>query len=261
VLLCKSGKSPQCLTAEQVKLVKRIYSDGVTSTGERISRGELPGTELHWTEWYDNRVEDKFRYMYFWPDPGSRWQASDIDFDRDIKRAGMVESLYGDANPDLRPFKAAGGKLLVYHGWTDESVSPLNIVDYYETVVRTLGGRSNIDGFFRLFMVPGMNHCSGGDGAYAIDYLSYLEAWVEKGQAPDKLVGAHVKIDDVWNPSMIGDQDAMRRALMRRQEFPLDPATVEFSRLVYPYPTLAKYKGHGNPNDAANFAPVTPQIH
>jgi feruloyl esterase len=85
-----------------------------------------------------------------------------------------------------------------------------------------------------------MNHCGGGDGASAFDYLSYLEAWVERGQAPDVMIGAHLR-------------DSSRAPL----RMPLDPATsVTFTRPVYPYPLHAKYKGTGDRNDAANFAPV-----
>jgi feruloyl esterase len=88
-----------------------------------------------------------------------------------------------------------------------------------------------------------MNHCTGGAGAFAIDYLTYLEAWVEKGQAPDVMIGAHVQGTD-WGQSM-------------NLKFQLAPATpVTFTRPVYPYPLRAKYKGTGDPNDAANFAPV-----
>jgi hypothetical protein len=102
-----------------------------------------------------------------------------------------------------------------------------------------------------------MNHCAGGDGPFAIEYLSYLEAWVERGQAPNQLIGFHVKLDELMDKAMKGDQEAWRR-LQRRLEFPLDPAYVEFSRAIYPYPTKAKYLGSGNPKDAASFGPSRP---
>ena len=90
-----------------------------------------------------------------------------------------------------------------------------------------------------------MKHCTGGDGAFAIDYLSYLEAWVERGQAPDVMLGAHVKGTDWMQSFMLS--------------FPLDPATpISFTRPAYPYPLHAKYKGAGDPNDAGNFEPAEP---
>src|SRR5262249_982491 len=112
------------------------------------------------------------------------------DFDRDYRRLGAIEVLE-PTNPDIRRFKAAGGKLLAYTGWADPE-GVLNTTDYYDTVERVMGGRARTQDFFRLFVVPGMRHCSGGDGPYAIDYLTYLEDWVERGVPPDKLIGAHV---------------------------------------------------------------------
>jgi hypothetical protein len=154
-------------------------------------------------------------------------------------------------NPDLRRFKARGGKLLSYTGWNDAIEGVLRTVDYYETAERTMGGPAATQDFFRLFVIPGMEHCSGGDGAFAVDYLSYLEAWVESGEAPAKLVGSHVKLEDLKfdNP-----KDLQERA--RRLEFPLDPRTIAFSRPVYPYPLGTKYSGRGDSKDAANFGPT-----
>src|SRR5262249_13249081 len=140
-----------------------------------------------------DKAMDYFRYMGLWPNPGPRWSASDFDFDRDYKRLGMMESLTSATDPDLRKFRAAGGKLIAYHGWGDFVISPVNTVDYYETAEKALGGREATQSFYRLFMVPGMLHCSRGEGAYVVDWLGALEAWAEKGEAPDVLIGAHPK--------------------------------------------------------------------
>jgi feruloyl esterase len=186
-----------------------------------------------------------FRYMVI-PPAGSDWKVADFDFDRDYKRfgTGVQESLLNAANPDLRKFKAAGGKLMLYQGWNDHTVAPEKTIDYYQTVQRTMGGRASTESFFRLFMVPGMLHCTGGDGAFAIDYVAYMETWVERAQAPDVMIGAHVE-------GLGGAAFWLK--------FPLDPATpISFTRPVYPYPRRAKYKGSGDPNDAASFQPVEP---
>ena len=249
-LACRVGQEKACLTQAQIQAVKKIYSGPVTSTGERIYvGGAVPGSELSWsgTLFSDDGGmgflysynTDKFRYAAFSPDPGPRWTALDLDFDRDYKRLGVMESLYSATNPDLRSFKRSGGKLLVYQGWNDPFEAPRGIIDYYETVERTMGGHAQTQDFFRLFVVPGMNHCSGGEGAFAIDYLSYLETWAEKGQAPDVMIGAHVNTEDLSNGN----------------KFPLDPARVAFTRPVYPYPIRAKYKGKGDPKNAGNFGP------
>ena len=268
-LACKSAyKKGECLTAAQIEAVRKVYSGPTTSKGEKIyTGGPLPGSELNWMNnsareeivgkyccaYLDDSgaiarwAGDYFAYVGFMPAPGPGWKISDFDFDRDYKRLRMSESLFGAAdNPDLRKLKAAGGKLILYQGGQDHSDIPADAVDYYETVERLMGGRAATQEFFRLFLIPGMDHCSGGAGAFAIDYDGYLEAWVEKGQAPDRMIGAHVKGTNWLESNLL--------------TFPLDPGTpVAFTRPMYPYPLRTKYKGSGDPNDAANFVPVGPQ--
>jgi len=187
-----------------------------------------------------------FRYMVI-PPAGSCWKLSDFDFDRDFQRfnSGIQESLITADNPDLRKFKAAGGKLIFDQGWNDDGAVPRQTIDFYEMVERTMGGRAATQDFCRLFVVPGMRHCSGGDGAFAIDWIKYLDDWVDRGHAPDVMIGAHI-------PNLTWMQAATLK-------FPLDPALkVSFTRPVYPYPMHAKYKGSGDPTKAENFEAVEP---
>ena len=234
-LQCGLFAGDDCLTRDQVEVVRKIYSGPQTSAGvPTYTGGALPGSEPHWLGPYITEegrpgryyfmIGDMFRYMGFLPDPGPSWQPEDFDFDEDHKRLGMMEGIYSGSNPDLRKFRDAGGKMFVYHGWADYSVVPLNTVDYYELATRTMGGIEAIQEFFRLYMIPGMSHCSGGAGAYAIDYLSYMEEWVEEDKAPDMMIGHH--------PSHQTDRFGT--------DFPLDPDIIEFSRSVYPYPTPAR---------------------
>lgn len=229
-LQCTPGRRNDCLTEAQVEVVRKIYDGPQTSSGEPLyTGGAMPGSELEWAGNYISEtgepgryyfmIGDMFRYMGFLPDPGPAWQPEDFDFDQDYKRLGMMEGLYSGSNPDLRKFRDAGGKLLVYHGWADYSVIPLNTVDYYELATKTMGGVNAIKEFFRLFMIPGMSHCSGGAGAYAIDYLSHMVEWVESGNAPDMMMGYHPK-----------EQTDRFGA-----DFPLEPEMIKFSRPVYPY--------------------------
>jgi hypothetical protein len=256
-LVCTGGRTSDCLTPAQAAAVKKIYGGPVNSRGERLyTGGALPGSELNWIDSYlapDGGVStygrfmtDFFAYMGFVPDPGPGWKPADFDWDRDYRRLGMMESLYSGSNPDLRKFKAAGGKLIIYQGWADQSVLPLNIIDYYDTAERTMGGRTPTREFMRLYMVPGMNHCTGGEGAHSIDYLAHLEAWVEAGKAPDVLRAVHPKAAATggswWGVPLPGGAD------------------VEFSRPVYPYPLQARYKGHGDPQDAVNYGPQEPPV-
>lgn len=258
-LQCRPGQASACLSAVQVAAIGQVYAGPTTSSGERIyTGGPLRGSELNWirsggaTAYVDAAgniapwSREYFAHAGFMPAPGAGWQVADFDFDRDYKRLRLAESLFGAAdNPDLRRFKAAGGKMIMYQGLQDESDIPADAIDYYQTVQRTMGGPEATRSFFRFFAVPGMNHCFGGPGAYAIDYLAYLEAWVEQGQAPQKMIGAH-----------IADLTPER---MRQLTFPLDPAIpVQFTRPVYPYPLRAHYLGHGDPDAADSFGPVAP---
>ena len=263
-LRCTDSKRSRCLTAQQIEAVDKIYQGPRTSQGEQIvmpaaQRGSettwlgfLGGSPTSPTPFY-NYIGDQFRYYFFQPNPGPTWEPQAFDFDHDYKRLGMGEVSEPANSPDLRRFKARGGKLLSFTGWNDAAEGVLRTVDYYETAERIMGGRPATQDFFRLFVIPGMDHCTGGDGAFAVDYLSALEAWVERGHAPDKLIGAHVKPEDL---EFYKAKDFWE--LMLGRESPLDPTTVGFSRPVFPYPIGTKYLGRGDPNDAASFGPATP---
>lgn len=253
-LLCKAGSKKDCLTAAQVAAARKIYAGPTNSAGMKLypGAGAQPGSELGWHIFSPGRDGgpapsqqsgvDTTRFML--SDWGPDWTFRDFDFDRDHYRMGEAEALYSASNPDLRDFKAAGGKLLIYHGWADPIVMPNNSVDYYEMVERAMGGRQATQDFARLFMVPGMKHCFGGAGAFAIDYISALEAWVERGEAPDQLRAAHLD-GDHDSPSMI-------------RMFPRKPAEERFTRPIFPYPLEAHYDGKGDPADAASFRAVEP---
>jgi feruloyl esterase len=244
-LLCKAGETRACLSAAQVEAAKRVYA-GPPHTKERAVRGALPGSEKTWDFGTGTKYSDSFfQYMVYGASPN--WTTANYDFEHDYKRLGLA-AIYTDTNPDLRRFKAAGGKLLVFQGGTDTVEMPTAIVDYYETVEKVMGGLEPTQDFFRLFIIPGMNHCGGGDGATTIDYLSYLENWVEQNQAPDKMIGAHVS--DSYLKSL---PEASRNVTV-----PLDPKIpLSFTRPMYPYPQFARYAS-GDPNDAASFRPVQP---
>jgi hypothetical protein len=262
-LTCRANQTSGCLSPSQVDAVKKVYAGPVTSGGVKLSPGgPMPGSEfghenddLDWGVAFvgvsgkpattEPLVTEGLRDLMFLPELGSAWRLSDFDFDRDYKRLGVMESLYDASNPDLRKFKATGGKLLAYQGTNDISVLPQITEDYYEAVERTMGGREATQSFFRLFVLPGVEHCWGGDGADTLDFLSALEAWVEKGEAPNRLIAAHLK------------KPTKKETMLDMPGFPLDPGNIQFTRPVYPYPTKARYQGRGDPNDAASFGPST----
>jgi feruloyl esterase len=263
VLSCREGQHAGCLNPLQLQAARNIYAGPSTTKGVRLStRGVFPGSELDWdnTKNPSAEVTEFFKYMLFVPSAGPDWKIRDFDFDHDFQRLGMG-ALYTDSNPDLRKFKAAGGKLIVAQGGNDTLEIPGAIFDYYDTVTRIMGGSASTLDFFRLFVIPGMKHCSGGDGAFAVDYLNYLEDWVEHGRAPVRVVGAHIDTPYLLQHSEDDGSSVKDRVWLAalKLPFPLDPAApVTFTRPAYPYPLLTKYKGSGDPNDAANFESSEP---
>jgi Tannase and feruloyl esterase len=130
---------------------------------------------------------------------------------------------------DLRPYKARNGKLLMYHGTSDPAISSYGTVDYYNKVTKIVGGQKDVESFARLYLVPGMHHCSGGPGPNQFDMLTQLENWIEKGVAPAAVVATHMTND-----------------------------IVDRTRPLCPYPQVAKYVGTGSLDEAANFRCETP---
>ncbi|MDF0542782.1 tannase/feruloyl esterase family alpha/beta hydrolase [Sphingobium sp. H39-3-25] len=240
----KTGKAGKCLTAEQVAAARKLYAGPRTASGEQIYYGPVLGGEKGDNAFNSTgRFADVFRYTAFSPDPGPTWTQNDFDINTDYKRLGVMGKLWNAANPDLRAFKGAGGKLIMAQGWDNGgSSNTLANVDYYEMVERVMNGRAATQDFARLFMMPGRDHCGRGPGANAIDFLSYLESWVEKKQAPDMMLASHL--------------DPATAARSDYTQAPTDPAKVGFTRPLYPYPLRAKYKGKGDPNDYRNFGPV-----
>ena len=139
-LLCKSGEKSGCLTPAQIDAAKKIYAGPMNSAGERTSTGSfLIGSELGWTDfWPTQSLVDFFRYGIPGYTTGPDYKDTDIDFDRDYKRFGLAPQ-YENNNPDLRRLQAAGAKLIVYHGTTDTIDPPGPVIDYYETVEKTMG--------------------------------------------------------------------------------------------------------------------------
>jgi hypothetical protein len=269
-LVCKPSKQTACLTAAQAEAVKKIYAGPMKSQGDKsYVGGPAPGSEMGWVDDPDGYVRSDgtatgiekwalkyFRYMVM-PPAGPDWELADFDFDRDFQRfeGGIQESLLSAENPDLRKFKAAGGKLMIYQGWNDQEVRSMMTIDYYETATRTMGGRAAMENFARLFMVPGMLHCGGGDGPSEIDYLSYLDAWVDKAQAPDVMIGSHIDVNQMQFISAHWDSEDLVKDF---EAFQNQPKVVKFSRPIYPYPVSARYKGSGDPDKADSFVTAEP---
>jgi feruloyl esterase len=240
VLQCQGADGPDCLTAGQVTAVRKVYQGAHYPDGTRISYGHTPGSETGWANLYTGITDmnnqggasdrQYFRLMVF-NDP--LFDLRTFDFNNHLKLAKDRAAWILDAtSTKLDGLRARGGKLITVYGWADGLAPPGATADYHEQVVNdTQGGRQAVDGFYRLFMVPGMGHCSGGNVPNKFDTLKVLEAWVERGVAPDAIVAAQTNPD----------------------------GTVKRTRPVCAYPKVARYDGHGSQDDAANFSCKNPR--
>jgi feruloyl esterase len=228
-LQCKADDAENCLTAPQVASMKRAYAGAKTSGGQLVFPGKDPGSETGWGSFLNVQQAPGISvgsYQVAYNDPN--WDARTFDLDRDLK---VVEEKVGaivDAvNPDLRAFKARGGKLLMYHGWNDTAISAGNAVNYYSSVLDKMGQKQ--DDWIRLFMAPGMQHCGGGPGPSQVNWMGVLERWRESGKAPNRIEASRVTNN-----------------------------RVDMTRPLCPYPQVASYTGVGSTNDAANFVCKAP---
>jgi feruloyl esterase len=229
-LACAAGDGPDCLTAREVETVRGIYRGPVNPrTGAAVSPGAAPGSEPEWGALSPAAfpIAQNFMRVVVFGKPD--WDAFSYDFDADVARAREVGApLFDAANPDISAFVARGGKLILWHGWTDGLVPARGTVEYYRQVVARLGA-DKAAGHVRLFMAPGVNHCAGGEGADRFDHLGAVENWVEHGVAPERLVAS------------------------RRLE-----SGGERTRPLCAYPQIARYRGAGNTDDAASFDCAAP---
>jgi len=250
-LLCQGADSNACLTGPQVVALQKIYAGPRNAKGQNIYPGFMPGGELglnSWVTWITGSAPklngqfflamEFFSNMLF-ADPA--WDYRKFNFDTDVQLTDRkLAHMLNATDPNLERFRVRGGKLILYHGWSDSAAPPLNTVAYYQSVVSTMG-RTNADGFLRLYMVPGMQHCGDGPGPCAFgaspsasmdpdhSVFSALEQWVEHGVAPQRIVASKYVSQE-------------------------DPASgVIMTRPLCPYPEVAKYKGSGDIHDVANF--------
>lgn len=231
---CRDGATENCLTTNQLGLLDIAYAPMRDRSGKVIFPRLQPGTELGFQGLLGRApFETSVSYYKYVVHENPNWSVLDFNLERDLPIAVAKDRAGGrlDAyDPDLRPFNARGGKILMYMGWSDQLIAPELSTDYYESVQNEMG--PSVTNFFRLFMVPGMLHCQGGSGPDQFDKVRIIEDWVERGIAPERI-------------------EAVQRGTTATQG--QVAINVTRSRPLCVYPAVAKYRGQGSIDDSANF--------
>jgi feruloyl esterase len=233
VLACKAGDAADCLTAGEIESARQLYAPVKAKSGQVVYPGRSPGVESGWAA----RIPVAGKPVSpLWGDMprfvghrDANWDAMSFDLDKDLaltlKNASFIEA----SDPNLSKFKARGGKLLLWHGWADPGPAPENTINYYSQAAKASG--SSQDEWMRLFLLPGVAHCGGGVGPDQADFLGAMERWREQGTAPAQITAS---------------RNAGRSGL------------TPMARPLCPFPQIAKYKGAGSTDDAANFVCAAP---
>jgi feruloyl esterase len=248
-LKCNGSEGHDCLTEGQLETVRRVYGGLKAPAGEQLAPPFPVGHEggsTGWIQWISGPTpptrlpdgtleftgnppsgfrlsEQNFRFLALAEDdPNYNWRR--VKFPNDLPRFRVMTEILSPLDPDLRPYMGRGGKLIMYHGWSDPAISAYGTIDYNDKVVKAVGGNDRADQFVRLFLAPGMHHCAGGPGPNSFDMLPVLEDWVERGIAPARVIATH---------SVAG--------------------RVERTRPLCPHPQVARYVGSGSIDDATNF--------
>jgi len=255
-LACRFNPEKLSLPQDKIAAIKKIFSGppGIFP-GYRVG-GDEASDPANWPAWLTDSGnpangaqeffgDNFFKYMVF---PNSGWTKDTFSIAQNAHEAdARVGAILNSIDPNLRPFKSHGGKLIQYAGWGDTAISPESDIDYHNAVSRELGPHEDVQDFYRLFMVPGMAHCGGGPGANAfgqgfgipspnpsdpaVDIQAALDRWVEDSHAPDKIIATKFVNDDPTQG-------------------------IAFQRPLCPFPQIAKYNGTGSTTNAASFACV-----
>jgi feruloyl esterase len=222
------------LSDRQIQTLRALYDGPVGVDGVSVYPGLMPGGETEWERIVGG--PDPFPIgpviygQMVFEEPDWDWRTFNYDADLDAAVA-KLRDVMDAVDPDLGAFKSRGGKLILFHGWSDAQISPEFTRRYYEQVMSTLGGRAAAEEFARLFLLPGMGHCRGGTGVDQFDALHPLVDWVERGVAPDLIVA-----------SRLVDGNVVR------------------TRPLCAYPRVARWTGAGSIDDAANFRCLEPGL-
>jgi feruloyl esterase len=274
VTQCKPGQDPStCLSAEQVEVARKIYQGAHDADGRKLTiSGPQVGSELGWpgvqvpraeggqdigsrnfaTEVVCGLAQDK--------PPSGSCSVNDLGFDaQSFEKLKALHGVYDATDPDLSRFERGGGKLILWHGWADQHISPLNSIAYYRAM-RDVMGEEKVKTFARLYLFPGGSHCRGGEGPFNVDLMSAIMAWVETGRAPHELIAYHTAGGEARPGGEGGPRGEGSPTLARAPGLlPPTEGKVDRSRPVFPYPLVARYAGKGSIDDAASFVEAMPE--
>ncbi len=230
---CSGADAADCFTSPQISALQKIYG-GVKNSKGQLYPGFAPGVESGWNVWLGEGIPPikalgpNLSYAFgegflrYWIYDNPNYKLHQFNFERNVPDTTAAAKLVNAENPNLKAFQKRGGKIIFYHGWADNAFPATATINYFEKMQRTMGGKKNTDSFARLFLVPGMLHCSGGPGCHQADYVAAIDEWVEQGKAPEKIIG------NGTNPIR--------------------------TRPLCAYPKVAKYNGSGSVDDAKNFS-------
>ncbi|HUO23800.1 MAG TPA: tannase/feruloyl esterase family alpha/beta hydrolase [Caulobacteraceae bacterium] len=264
-LLCPPSASDtaKCLTPEEATVLQKLYDGAGDGAGHLFTFPAERGGEAYWhlpasaapagpgMDFTSTSIANVILPEVSPADGDvSKFAFTQANFDR----MAQLAPLYNGLNTNLKPFAAHGGKLLVWHGWSDTAVTPEVSIAYYRGV-QTYMGSAQTDAFLRLFLIPGMGHCQGGDGYDRFDVLTPLMAWVEHGVKPAKLLTGKRKPAPQGQGGG-GGMNGPPKMVPGIRPIPAKEPDLVATRPVYPFPYLPHYVGQGDPNDATNYVQI-----
>lgn len=255
---CAPGQSDGCFTAEEAVAINRLYDGAHDAQGNAYYWGLQRGSELAWgfpataTAPNPNALVHALQLAYILSPTATPALANpdNVSFGKaEFARAATLSPLFDAGDTDLHAFAATGGKLILWHGLSDVQIPAEATMAYYRALQTTMGKAAS-DRLVRAFFLPGVGHCGGGDGFDKIDVLSALMAWVETKQAPTQLESGKVA------PGMQTSITPATALALAVKPYATPRPPVIATRPVYPFPSVARYVGTGDPASAANYVRV-----